>query len=285
MTLSAPILHEQNDPGILEMKLSDMRAIARMMEENTGNVFPETKHALIQSRVHKRMISRKIDNFKEYIAFLASPNGRREKEELIYTLTTNTTRFFRESHHFDNLRHNILPTLIARAKRGGRVRIWSAGCSSGEEPYSIAMLAILLEPDLGHYDFKILATDLDRNMVSHALRGQYPGDKLSTLPSDIQPLLTCHDDMLVMSDSMRKLISFRELNLLHEWPFKGHFDIIFCRNVLIYFNEDISDQLWSKFSARILPGGHMFIGHSERVRVPESIGLTLTGITTYEKKL
>lgn len=270
-------------PDDTDMKLSDLRAIARMMEEISGNIFPESKNSLIQSRVLKRMIALKINRFEAYIDYLSSPKGEAEKEELVYSLTTNTTRLFREPHHFNSLRKTILPKLIARARQGERVRIWSAGCSSGEEPYSIALLALFLEPELARYDFKILATDLDRNMVNRGRRGHYPADKLSTIPADLRKLVSCRDDTLIMSSALTELITFRELNLLHEWPFRGQFDIIFCRNVVIYFTEEISDQLWRKLASRIVPGGHLFIGHSERVRAPESIGLTLTGVTTYEK--
>ena len=270
-------------PDDSDMKLSDLRAIAQMMEEISGNIFPESKNSLIQSRVLKRMIALKINRFDNYIDYLSSPKGEEEKEELVYTLTTNTTRLFREPHHFSSLRNTILPKLITRARQGKRVRIWSAGCSSGEEPYSIALLALFLEPELARYDFKILATDLDRNMVNRARRGHYPADKLSTIPADLHKLVKCHDDALIMPSVFREFMTFRELNLLHDWPFRGQFDIIFCRNVVIYFTEEISDQLWHKFASRLLPGGHLFIGHSERVRAPETIGLTLTGITTYEK--
>jgi len=257
--------------------------IAKMMEDATGILFPQSKSSLVQARVSKRMAALQIDRFDDYKAYIASPEGRVEHEQLVFSLTTNVTRFYREPHHFEDLKTQILPDLIRRAKSGERVRIWSAGCSSGEEPYSIALMVLAADPDIGRKDFKILATDLDRNMVAAGRSGHYPGSALQSTAPEFQELLTLRGNQIVMPDQAKQLISFRELNLLHTWPFKGSFDVIFCRNVVIYFKEDLANKLWGRFAAQLRPGGRLYAGHSERVRAPDQHNLKPYGITSFEK--
>ena len=262
---------------------SAFKRISEMMERSTGIIFPESKRSLVQGRISKRMTALNIFRFDEYIAFLNSPEGQTEQEQLVFSLTTNVTRFFREPHHFTDLKDNILPKLISRAKSGQRVRIWSAGCSSGEEPYSIALLALDADPGIGQSDFKILATDLDRNMVRTGRKGRYSPSALQSSDEAFSGLLRQEDNAVVMPEAAKQLITFRELNLLHDWPFKGTFDVIFCRNVVIYFKDDVAEKLWKRFSDRLEKGGRLYSGHSERIRSPDQFNLKPYGITSFEK--
>ena len=259
------------------------KQVAEMMERETGNVFPESKSSLVQARISKRVVALRLAGVLEYIDYISSEDGASEREELIFALTTNVTRFFREPHHFEDLKNDVFPALIQNAAAGARVRIWSAGCSSGEEPYTIAMTALALDPKVGNYDFKILATDLDRHVVNKGRRGVYAANALQSIPDEYHNLLSISDAAIEMPDSAKKLISFRELNLLHEWPFAGRFDVIFCRNVVIYFSDELSDKLWHRFVERLEPGGRLYAGHSERIRSPETKGLKPYGTSSYQK--
>ena len=257
--------------------------VARMMERETGNVFPDSKSSLVQARISKRVVALRMSGIPEYMSFISTEAGASEREELIFALTTNVTRFFREPHHFEDLKESVFPALIKEAATGARVRIWSAGCSSGEEPYTIAMTALALDPKVGSYDFKILATDLDRHVVNKGRQGMYPEAALRSIPQEYHRFLSVENAMIEMSQHAKSLISFRELNLLHQWPFAGSFDVIFCRNVVIYFSDELSDKLWKRFVDRLNPGGRLFAGHSERVRSPEAKGLKPYGTSSYEK--
>ena len=266
-----------------DARRSLFREIAAMMEAATGNLFPESKSSLLQSRVSKRMVALRINDVDDYLTYLFSENNQNEREELIFALTTNVTRFFREPHHFEDLKDSVLPPLLSKLKSGGRVRIWSAGCSSGEEPYSIAMTALSLEPKLKNFDFKILATDINRNMVSRARKGTYSAAALSSIPVEYHAYVETDGSRFNMGETAKELISFRELNLLHDWPFAGSFDVIFCRNVVIYFSDDLSNTMWQRFATRLNTGGRLYAGHSERVRSPDALGLKPYGASSYEK--
>ena len=274
--LDAPSRRATGETGVFER-------VADMMERETGNVFPESKSSLVQARISKRVVALRMSGIPEYMEFISTDAGAAEREELIFALTTNVTRFFREPHHFEDLKNDVFPALLRNAANGARVRVWSAGCSSGEEPYTIAMTALKLDPNVGSYDFKILATDLDRNVVHKGRQGVYPEAALRSIPEEYHRLLKVQNSVIEMPDAAKKLISFRELNLLHTWPFQGSFDAIFCRNVVIYFSDELSDKLWKRFVDRLLPGGRLYAGHSERIRSPESKGLKPYGTSSYEK--
>lgn len=262
--------------------------ITSMVNADTGIQFPPEKRTLVQARISKRIRTLRLNSFEEYADFLTSPAGNDERKSLVSVLTTNVTRFFRESHHFDHLRDEVLPSLIQRAKNGGRVRLWSAGCSSGEEPYSIALTVLGLERNIQNYDFKILASDIDPEIVGRAQRGLYRQTALDTVPSQMRSTYFKSDPnggagMFVVADALKSLIAFRELNLMHEWPFRGQFDVIFCRNVVIYFDTMTSERIWTKFANQLEPDGILYVGHSERVGNSNQIGLEPVGVTAYCK--
>ncbi len=261
-------------------------ALARLLRDETGIVLSESKKGLAVSRLSRRLRDLGLPDFDAYCALLSSPDGPAEMQEMILLLTTNVTRFFREGHHFDQLRTAIFPGLAAKAKSGGRVRIWSAGCSSGEEPYSIAMTALAAVPRVETANFRILATDIDRNVLSVGRTGRY---KISAEDRGASPLMAKYMDPVAgspdtfeVSDKLRAMVQFAELNLQNPWPMQGKFDVIFCRNVVIYFSTETQQALWPRFAGVLNPGGHLMIGHSERVTGLAAARLKSCGVTQYQ---
>ena len=261
----------------------DFRKIAALLHGETGIVLSEAKATLVYSRLAKRLRALGIESFKAYCGLVASDSGTGERMEMFAALTTNVTRFFREPHHFDHLKTQVLPPLIEAARRGGRIRIWSAACSSGQEPYSAAMTILALAPEAAGLDIKILATDLDPNMVEQGRAGVYPRALLQAVPPEMckRWFSPAAGGGMQIADDVRALVAFRELNLMSDWPMKGRFDAIFCRNVVIYFGEDTQARIWGRFAPMLSPSGVLYIGHSERVSGPAAGRFRPDGVTTY----
>ncbi|MEJ8310299.1 protein-glutamate O-methyltransferase CheR [Agrobacterium larrymoorei] len=265
----------------------DLADIAAMIYADAGIYLNDTKASLVYSRLSKHIRNLGLSGFKDYCALVSSEQGAAARREMLSHLTTNFTRFFRENHHFDHLRDEVLPGLIARAKSGGRVRIWSAACSDGQEPYSIALTVLGLFPNAADYDFKILATDIDPKILAQARAGLYDDGALETVSPAMRKQWFQEVDAggrrkHQISDKVKRLITFNELNLMAQWPFKGGFDVIFCRNVVIYFDEPTQVKIWSRFAGLLPQGGHLYIGHSERVSGEAKEQFDNTGITTYK---
>ena len=265
----------------------DLSEIAAMIYADAGIYLNDTKASLVYSRLSKHIRNLGLSGFREYCALVSSPEGAQPRREMLSHLTTNFTRFFRENHHFEHLRDEVLPGLIARAKSGGRVRIWSAACSDGQEPYSIALTVLGRLPNAADYDFRILATDIDPKILAAARAGAYDEGALETVSPAMRKQWFREVDVggrrkFQVDDRVKKLITFNELNLMAQWPFKGGFDIIFCRNVVIYFDEPTQVKIWSRFSQLLPEGGHLYIGHSERVSGEAKNTFDNIGITTYK---
>jgi chemotaxis protein methyltransferase CheR len=264
----------------------DLSEIAAMIYSDAGIYLNDSKASLVYSRLSKHIRNLGLKGFREYCVLVASPEGAAERRDMLSHLTTNFTRFFRENHHFEHLRDEVLPGLIARAKSGGRVRIWSAACSDGQEPYSIALTVLAALPNAADYDFKILATDIDPKILALARAGVYDEGALETVTPVMRKQSFREVDVggrrkFQVDDRVKKLITFNELNLMAQWPFKGQFDVIFCRNVVIYFDEPTQMKIWSRFASLLPEGGHLYIGHSERVSGDAKNVFDNTGITTY----
>ncbi|TCL75591.1 protein-glutamate O-methyltransferase CheR [Rhizobium sp. BK251] len=264
----------------------DLSEIAAMIYSDAGIFLNETKASLVYSRLSKHIRSLGLSGFREYCALVASPAGAQARREMLSHLTTNFTRFFRENHHFEHLRNEVLPKLVERARSGGRVRIWSAACSDGQEPYSIALTVLSLMPNAADYDFRILATDIDPKILSLARVGAYDETALETVAPAMrkqwfQEVEVQGRRKFQVDDRVKRLITFNELNLMAQWPFKGDFDVIFCRNVVIYFDEPTQMKIWSRFAGLLPEGGFLYIGHSERVSGEAKNLFDNTGITTY----
>jgi chemotaxis protein methyltransferase CheR len=277
--------------GDLLLTRADFDRIAAMLHADAGIHLAESKAALVYSRLAKRLRSLGLESFRDYCALVDSREGRGERKQMLAALTTNVTKFFRESHHFDHLAKTVLPPLVESARRGGKIRLWSAACSNGQEPYSIALTLLSVMPDATRYDVKVLATDIDPNMLKEAERGVYGEAALAAVPSPLRARWFFRSSgkaerareagELRVADQLRALVSFRELNLVGTWPMKGLFHAIFCRNVAIYFTEATQQELWTRFVPRLEPAGTLYIGHSERLTGPASAAFDPDGITTY----
>lgn len=262
----------------------NFEAIATFLRAETGIALTEAKATLVYSRLAKRLRKLGLADFDAYCAYVQTPDGAGERNEMLAALTTNVTRFFREPHHFEHLRRVVAPLLIESAKAGGRVRLWSAACSSGEEPYSIALTLLELFPDAARYDFRILASDIDPNILAKARAGVYREDAVEPIPATIRDRWLSREGdrgerVWRVKDEVRALITFKELNLIGDWPMRGRFDAIFCRNVVIYFEEKTQTFLWNRFKEKLTPDGRLYIGHSERVDAP---GFASDGLTIYK---
>jgi len=275
--------------GEFVMTAADFRQIAAMLHADAGIHLPESKATLVYSRLAKRLRALGLKSFRDYCALISEHDGADERQQMLAALTTNVTRFFREPHHFEHLRKQVMPRLIEAAKNGGRIRLWSAACSNGAEPYSMALTVLSAFPAATAFDVKILATDIDPNMIAEANVGIYKDGALQPVPADlrIRYFTAIRGDdgkMWQAGDALRSLITFRELNLVGNWPMRGKFDAIFCRNVVIYFEEDTQARLWSRFMPLLVPGGHLYIGHSERLSGPVAQMFESDAITTYRLK-
>ena len=262
----------------------DFRHIAQTLHAHAGIALSEGKAALVYSRLAKRLRVLGLRSFRDYCALIEGVEGVDERQAMTAALTTNVTRFYREPHHFDHLRDQVMPELAARARAGGRVRLWSAACSNGQEPYSMALTVLDVLPEAADLDVRILATDIDPNMVAEGAAGVYSDELLSPVPASgrkhFEPLAG-RPGLFSADETLRRLVSFRELNLIGDWPMRGKFDVIFCRNVVIYFDEPTQERIWSRFAPALVPGGTLYIGHSERVSGPATNQFETTGLTTY----
>lgn len=264
----------------------DLMEIAAMIYSDAGIYLNETKASLVYSRLSKHIRSLGLSGFREYCSLVSSPAGAAARREMLSHLTTNFTRFFRENHHFEHLRDHVLPELLHRAKTGGRVRIWSAASSDGQEPYSIALTVLSQMANVADYDFKILATDIDPKILAIARQGAYDETALETVSPAMRKQWFTDVDVqgrrkFQIDDRVKRLITYNELNLMAQWPFKGKFDVIFCRNVVIYFDEPTQMKIWSRFAELLPEGGHLYIGHSERVSGEAKNVFDNIGVTTY----
>ncbi len=266
----------------------DFKFLRELAHTHAGINIQPTKRELVYGRISKRLRALNLDSFKEYCALLKEG----ETDEFIHfinAITTNITSFFRESHHFDYLQQTIIPELIKKHghENRPRLRIWSAGCSTGKEPYSIAMTLKDSAINNNRWDTKILATDLDSNVLDTAREGNYKFDRTKdTLPPRCKRWVNIENQKTGQSISMKpeikKFITFNQLNLMDEWPMSGQFDVIFCRNVIIYFNKETQMKLINRFADILTEDGYLIAGHSEGL-----FGLTdklrLVGKTIHQK--
>jgi len=261
----------------------DFKEIAALVYNACGIVLGEHKREMVYSRIARRIRERKLTDFSTYLAYLNSHKDQ-EFDAFINALTTNLTSFFRESHHFDYLKKQLVPALLVQNKNSRRVRIWSAGCSTGEEPYSLAMALHELFPS--NWDVKILATDLDSNVLKKAHTGVYSAANVNGLDDALLKrwfLKSKDGESYKVKPKLQQLISFKRLNLLQDWPMKGPFDLILCRNVVIYFDKDTKDLLFKRYAKILAPHGHLFLGHSETMGKEEHTEFKNLGKTMYQK--
>ncbi len=252
-----------------EFEFSDenFERVRQFVSENTGIVLTDKKKDMVYGRLSKRVRKGGFGSFDAFCNALESGDAE-EQDFMINAITTNLTAFFRENHHFEYLAETLIPELVEKKGQNKRLRIWSAGCSTGEEPYSIAMILKEYLPDFDEWDVKILATDLDANVVAHGKAGIYREDRITGLPDErikrwFRRGRGEQSDRVKVSSELQQMISFKRLNLLHEWPMNGPFDLMFCRNVVIYFDKETQKGLFDRYADILAPDAHMFIGHSE----------------------
>jgi chemotaxis protein methyltransferase CheR len=273
--------------GAREFAFSDVdfRALAQVAYCHAGIALSESKRNLLYSRLSRRLRQLGLDSFGQYREHLEVNPA--EIEGFINSISTNHTKFFRESHHFEHLRDHVAVP-FARALRGGgakRLRIWSAGCSTGEEPYTIAVVLRREIPDIAAHDVRILATDIDTDVLARAARGHFAMNATEDVPREYLEFFHRSGkagERVEVDDDVREAIAFRRLNLMEEWPFRGPFDAIFCRNVMIYFDAPTKAKLVDRFTQMVRAGGWLYIGHSESL-IGSHPGLQSVGRTIYRR--
>jgi len=272
-----------------ELPLSDRefaRVKARVYAE-AGISFSDAKRTLVVSRLSKIVRSHGLASFDDYLDYLERAGTPDDAQNFVNALTTNLTRFYREDHHFEHLCHYVGELMEHRPRVGPggkpRLRIWSAGCSTGQEPYTIALCLLDRFPDLRRWDFRILATDIDTNVIAKAALGVYPDSELNGLAPERARLFEAGDiGTIRIPAPARALISFKPLNLMTpNWPMSGPFDAIFCRNVAIYFDKSTQGALFARLGRMLAPGAHLYIGHSENLGAGGE-GFRIVGKTIYQ---
>lgn len=253
-----------------------------------GIALSEQKRQLVQGRLLRRLRALGLKEFASYCEILRKDPDA-ELGELASVISTNVTAFFREMHHYDLLVEQLLPHWLEEKKHGGRLRIWSAGCATGEEPYALAMvLAEALERTGSHVDARILATDLSPQALEHAQAGMYALDRMEGVSAERRRRWFLRGEgqyqgYACVHQRLRELVTIQPLNLLHDWPMRGPFDAIFCRNVVIYFDKPTKQRLFERYAGLLAPGGYLFLGHSESMH-GLSDAFDLVGRTVYRKR-
>jgi chemotaxis protein methyltransferase CheR len=261
-----------------------LAGIAEIVRVEAGLSIRPPMASMLKARLAPRLRRLGMADFRTYLNFLEGDKNPEEREELVTALTTNISHFFREPHHFDLLRHEILPPLVQQAKTGAPVRLWSAGCAAGQEPYSIAMTVLELMPDAADHDVKILATDVDAKILAKAQRGVFCAKSLQEIPAPLHArFLRPKGAALEVTNAVRQPVRFCQHNLHDPWPMRAKFDVIFCRNVLIYFEPEAQMRLIARFAAALKPQGWLFLGHSERIPVSGCAGFCTAGVTAYRR--
>jgi chemotaxis protein methyltransferase CheR len=259
--------------------------LRELVREHTGIALSDAKRQLVYGRLARRLRALKLATFAEYIGLIEAGESE-ELEEFTNAITTNLTSFFREPHHFDYLGQELLPALTRRTG-ARRMRVWCCAASTGEEPYSIAMVLREAAERLHGWDVKLLATDLDSKVLATGAAGIYTTERFQGM--DRRRMERFFDQgcgaqagRLRAREELRNLITFKQLNLMHEWPMRGPFDAIFCRNVVIYFDKDTQRALFERMAQLQRPGDFLFLGHSESLyRVSEHY--ELIGRTIYRR--
>jgi chemotaxis protein methyltransferase CheR len=267
---------------------ADFRSLAQFAYEQAGIALSDSKRNLVYSRLSRRLRALGLTSFRQYREHLTANVS--ELESFINAISTNLTKFFREAHHFDHFRTHVAVPFVqdAHGKVGRRLRVWSAGCSTGEEPYTIAVVLKREIRDIDRHDARILATDIDTEVLGKGARGEYPVNSIDEVPKTYREFFQpvggdrASENVMVGRD-IRSLVTFRRLNLMESWPFTGNFDAIFCRNVMIYFDGPTKTALVERFTQKLKPGGWLYIGHSESL-IGSHPGLRLIGRTTYRRE-
>jgi chemotaxis protein methyltransferase CheR len=286
MSQAATLTASGSISGDFALTDADFSRLCELVRAHTGIALSEAKRQMLYGRLARRLRALRLASFAEYVELLERAEPA-ELQEFANAITTNLTSFFREAHHFDYLAEHVLPGIAARSGAAGRLRIWSCACSTGEEPYSIAMVLREQQARLAGIDAKILATDLDSNVLAVGAAGMYPAERLRAMPNSRREQFFREgtgqrQGTLRAAATLRQLITFKQLNLMQDWPMRGPFDAIFCRNVVIYFDLQSKRTLFERMAQLQMPGAVLFLGHSESLyRISEKY--ELIGRTIYRR--
>ena len=271
---------EQGEFSLSEREFS---RIQNRVYQVAGIALSDAKRTLVVSRLSRIVRQLGLSGFDAYLDYLERSGSAQDGQDFVNALTTNLTRFYREDHHFEHLRSHV-GSLIADKPRGQRLRVWSAGCSTGQEPYTIGMDLLQAFPELKRWDFRILATDIDTAVIEKAAGGIYPETELAGLSSDRARLLErAGNGTIRVPAPVRELVAFKPLNLIGPWPMKGPFDAIFCRNVAIYFDKPTQGEVFGRLGKLLAPEAFLYIGHSENLGSGGE-GFRLVGKTIYQSR-
>lgn len=274
-------------PGA-ELQLSDAQfdRIRELVREHTGIALSDAKRQLVYGRLARRLRALEMAGFDDYIALLERDDGA-EVEEFSNAITTNLTSFFREPYHFEYLADHALPVIARRAGAGGRVRLWCCAASTGEEPWTLAIVLREQARLLAGMDVKLLATDIDSNVLASAAVGVYDAERVQGMAPErigkwFERGVGASAGKVRVREELRTLVTYKRFNLMHEFPMRGPFDAIFCRNVIIYFDKPTQRELFKRMATLQRPGDFLFLGHSESLyRVSDEY--ELVGRTIYRK--
>lgn len=272
---------------------ADFRRIADLIHAETGIVLSERKKMLAYSRLAPLVRRSGLTSFGAFLDALEGDG--RTMTEVVAALTTNHTYFHREPHHFEHFESVVRPDLVRRAMAGDEARIWSAGCSTGEEIWTLMMVLLGADRNAGLKLAKAkllaLASDISVNALAGARAATYPASALDALPEALRRTWCVAErsdggeERLSIDPAVQAMVRFRELNLMGDWPMQRPFDVIFCRNVMIYFDGPTKDRLVERFARQLVPGGYLYIGHSERVSGPATALLDPVGPTIYRRRM
>lgn len=264
----------------------DFDFLRRLSNQRTGIVVTDDKFDMFYSRLARRVRALGLSSFADYCDYLEKPAHDKEIIELVNALTTNLTSFFRENHHFEYLAKEVLPDYAQRNRASRKLRIWSAGCSTGEEPYSLAMVLAEQANLLRGWDVEILASDIDSNVLAQASAGIYPASRVENMPRErlrrfFQKGRGAQQGKARVRNDIRHYLRFEQINLMEKLGVEAK-DLIFCRNVIIYFDKETKIQLLNKFADSLVDGGYLFVGHSESLHQVTD-RFRLIGNTVYRK--
>ena len=270
------------------MRDDDFRALSAVITDACGIKLPESKKVMLESRIRKRLKELRLETFEQYRRYFFDLADRNEElPHLIDVVTTNTTEFFREPNHFRILSGQVLPEWQGRGARR-EFRAWSAGCSSGEEPYTMAMVLMEFAELHRGFFFEILATDISFQVLQKAVRAVYPEERIKGVPEAFKRkyLLRNKDrtkKLVRMGPELRSNVRFQRLNFMEPFQLDEPMDVVFCRNVLIYFDRETQARILRQICRQLAPGGHLFIGHSESLA---GMGLPMAQLapTVYRKQ-
>ncbi len=247
---------------------SQFQQISQLVKQTCGINLHDGKKELVKARLAKRLRQTGLGSFEDYLNHVRDDDTGAEMTSMLDSISTNLTQFFRENAHFEFLKTTLIPALAKKKREQAKLRIWSAGCSSGEEPYSLGILLRQEFPELVNWDIRILATDLSTRVLAKAREGVYDHERLRDVPSKwisdcftrLGPRGRAH---YKVNNPVRQMITFGRLNLMERWPMRGPFDVIFCRNVMIYFDKPTQGRLVQRYWDILDSGGMLFVGHSE----------------------